>query len=398
MAEPLTPSDRWRMEMGFGVAPDTASRQRAVAAGVAPLTTEELFREERGWGPSGTIESRRAAQAAEVLRRGGEPSELPEEYGGRPQGTTRRSLRRQYEWDKMREQAIQNQNALEIMQLRRDEEARLQRDQDVEFARIKTLSDREDRIQEEASLMIDAMRGAIASDGTVIANPIRPEDPNAIERLNGLAKEFKYGVENKAAAGMFTQLYNDALKFREERMKDSEENERLASSLSIRTGKPFEEFGTYDEQGMFQPKMEGVIAAEQEVKAGEEAKAQEVAIATETRRAKAQANVAEKRSKETQIFGIDKELRREELTLEDVAANLGLQRDQTGRFNIGGLSDSQKKTFRAAENRVKLLEQDKAQLQGFMFDTEADAKAAIKDKRVPKGAIIFINGKKAINR
>jgi hypothetical protein len=311
---------------------------------------------------------------------------------------SRRKMRMEAEFQQYQANQIKMDSALQAMELAREAEARQQRDQIFQFEEAKTKSEREGRVQDEAGLMIDAMRGAVDNEGNVIANPIRPEDPNAIERLNGLAKEFKYGVENKAAAGMFTQLYNDALKFREERMKDSEENERLASSLSIQTGKPFEEFGTYDEQGMFQPKMQGMIAGEQEVKAGEEESAAQKEIAKETRVAEARETVAEKRSKERQIVDIEKDLRKEGLALEEVSASLGLQRDQSGRFNIGGLSDTQKKTFRAAENRVRLLEQDKAQLQGFLFDTEADAQAAIKAKTVPKGAIIFINGKKAINR
>jgi hypothetical protein len=268
------------------------------------------------------------------------------------------------------------------MDLALDAEARQQRDQDFRFLEEKTRSERENRVQDEAGLMIDAMRGAVAPDGTVIANAIRPEDPNAIERLNGLAKKFVYGVENKAASSMFTQLYEDAMKFREERTKESKENERAASSLSIQTGRPFEEFGTYDEQGMFQPKMQGMIAGEQEVKAGEEAKQEERVIRTEQRRAEAAAGVSEKKSKESAQREIQRNIRKATEDLRKMNASLA------GRES---LSDTQRANLTAAKDALIDLQIERAALDDMVFENANAYGAALREGRTfPTGTTIYI--------
>jgi hypothetical protein len=295
---------------------------------------------------------------------------------------SRRKMRMEAEFQQYQANQIKMQSALQAMELAREAETRQQRDQIFQFEEAKTRAEREGRVQDEAGLMIDAMRGAVDNDGNVIANPIRPEDPNAIERLNGLAKEFKYGVENKAAAGMFTQLYNDALKFREERMKDSEENERLASSLSIRTGKPFEEFGTYDEQGMFQPKMQGMIAGEQEVKAGEEAKQEERVIRTEQRREEAAAGVSEKKSKEYAQREIQGNIRKATEDLRKMNASLA------GRES---LSDTQRANLTAAKDALIDLQIERAALDDMVFENANAYGAALREGRTfPTGTTIYI--------
>jgi hypothetical protein len=274
------------------------------------------------------------------------------------------------------------QRKIQAMDLALDAEARQQRDQDFRFLEEKTRSERENRVQDEAGLMIDAMRGAVAPDGTVIANAIRPEDPNAIERLNGLAKKFVYGVENKAASSMFTQLYEDAMKFREERTKESKENERAASSLSIQTGRPFEEFGTYDEQGMFQPKMQGMIAGEQEVKAGEEAKQEERVIRTEQRRAEAAAGVSEKKSKESAQREIQRNIRKATEDLRKMNASLA------GRES---LSDTQRANLTAAKDALIDLQIERAALDDMVFENANAYGAALREGRTfPTGTTIYI--------
>lgn len=295
---------------------------------------------------------------------------------------SRRKMRMEAEFQQYQAKELEMQRTIAAMNLARDAEARLQRDQDFRFAEAQTQAEREGRVQDEAGLMIDAMRGAVDNEGNVIANPIRPEDPDAIPKLNNLAKVFKYGVENKAAAGMFTQLYNDALKFREERMKESEENERLASSLSIRTGKPFEEFGTYDEQGMFQPRMEGVIAAEQEVKAGEEAKQEERVIRTEERRAEAAAGVSEKKAKESQQREIQRNIRKATEDLRKVNDSLA------GRKS---LSDTQRASLTSARDALIDLQIERAALDDLVFESaDAYGRALSEGRKFPTGTTIYI--------
>lgn len=286
---------------------------------------------------------------------------------------SRRKMRMEAEFQQYQANQIKMDSALQAMELAREAEARQQRDQIFQFEEAKTKSEREGRVQDEAGLMIDAMRGAVDNEGNVIANPIRPEDPNAIERLNGLAKEFKYGVENKAAAGMFTQLYNDALKFREERMKDSEENERLASSLSIQTGKPFEQLGTYDEQGMFQPKMEGLIAAEQQIKTTEETKTAKQKTLSETEKE----TKDQSRSILEEINKIDSEIRKADF-------NAGREKNKTKRDEFAANAD-----FYRGERNVLVERFNKLTPQSF--DSVEAAQAA----KLPKGTIVVIGGHRA---
>jgi len=218
----------------------------------------------------------------------GRREQAPVEYGGlgdRPVGTSRRAIRMQAEWDKQQADMLERQRIAQQMDLQQRAESRLQRAQDLEMEKYRLGEERESRVVDEAGMIVDAIRGEIGPDGKVIAKPIRPEDDDAIERLEGLGR-FKFGMENKSAQEMWSNLYNDALKFREDRINQSKQQELAAIDLSVRTGKPFKELGTYNEQGIFQPKLQGMIAGAEQLKAAEEKTAEEKAIATETRRAK----------------------------------------------------------------------------------------------------------------
>ena len=319
------------------------------------------------------------------------------EGGGTAYPKSRRKMRMEAEFQQYQLGELERQKALQELEMdRRRFDLQFQAEQRMQEKQRLDL-DRESKVQDQARMVMESIRGTTLPDGQR-TRPINIEDDDAVERLQSVIYSNPFGMENQATKEAVTMMLNDALSMRERKLQTSQEQELAAATLSAQTGKPMKEFGEYTAEGIFRPNLNAIVKANEELKQKEEAAAEEKEVAKETRRAEARETVAEKKSKETQIIGIDKDLRREGLALEEVAANLGLQRDQSGRFNIGGLSDSQKKTFRAAENRVRLLEQDKAQLQGFMFDTEADAQAAIEAKRVPKGAIIFINGKKAINR
>lgn len=340
-------------------------------------------RRQWGWGPSDlAAQEERAAYETYVkmpLVESGEISaeDLPEEYGGRPRGTSRRAMRMQFEYDKMKQEQLQNQRLMQEMELARDREARFQRDQDFQFAEAETRAEREGKIQDEAGLMIDAMRGAVDASGNVIANPIRPEDPNAIERLTNLAKEFKLGIENKAAASMFNMLLTDAMKFREERMKESDQNELAAVNLSVRTGRPFEELGTYDELGMFQPNPQGIISASEEVKMAEEAKQEERAIAREGRGEEARVRAREESDKRTRRRQIDDDI----LTEEQILIDYQNQKQSPSR-------DAEIKKSRA---KLLNLSIKRAAVDDLVFkDQDAYKKALEEGRKIPSGTTIYI--------
>jgi hypothetical protein len=259
MAEPLSAFDMARVRWGWGTSSDPAERQRFSEAGLSPLTSEERMRMERGWGasPLASKESREAMVAEEV-RRGDRPAyQLPESYGGRPEGATRRAIRMQEAWDA--EQAVEIERQKFVRDAARfdielSREQRLRDQEDRELITRKTLNDRENKIQEEARFIQDSIIGGqqigVDENGNPkFSEPINVRDPNAVERLQRLAKN-RLGMENKAAYDMWKTLYDDALKYREEAEADMAESadknlsfivkqQEEASSLGVDTSKFF---------------------------------------------------------------------------------------------------------------------------------------------------------------
>jgi hypothetical protein len=222
MAEPLSAFDKARTRWGWGTSSDPAERQRFAEAGLSPLTSEERMRMERGWGasPLASKESREAMVAEEV-RRGDRPEwQLPETYGGRPTGTTRRAIRQQLAWDAQQAAILAQQEERRQAEMEQRRfglqvmgEQRLQREQDLRLKEFEMSENRNNRIQSEASAIVDGIRGARLPDGSVI-NPIRPEDDNALERLENLAR-LNFGMKDETAQKMWNTLYNDALEYRQ---------------------------------------------------------------------------------------------------------------------------------------------------------------------------------------
>lgn len=386
MAEPLTSSDIWRIEAGWGTSPMASpeERKRFAAAGEIPLPSESVARlaEGRGISPMASTAEKEAWKMGEYMT--GRREQAPVEYGGigdRPTGTSRRSIRMQAEYDEAQKQALEQQRIMQQMDLQQRAESRLQRSQDLEMEKYRLGEERESRVIDEAGMIVDAIRGEIGPDGKVVANPIRPEDDNAIERLEGLGR-FKFGMENKSAQEMWSNIYNDALKFREDKINQSKQQELAAINLSVRTGKPFEEFGTYNEQGMFQPKLQGMIAGVEEVKASEATQEEEKVVRTEERRAEAQAGVAERKSKESQQREIQRNIRKATEDLRKVNASLA------GRKS---LSESQRANLTVAKDALVDLQIERAALDDLAFESAEAYGAALREGRTfPTGTTIYI--------
>jgi hypothetical protein len=293
---------------------------------------------------------------------------------------SRRKMRMEADFRKFQQEELQNQRLMQQMELSERAESRLQKEQDIALEKMRMDEDREERVQNEAGAMISSIRGAIAPDGTTISNPIRPDDPDAIERLDNLARDFKFGIENKLASSMFDKLYSDALRFREDRINQSKANELAAANLSVRTGQPFDELGTYDEQGLFQPKIQGIVAGEEDIKAKEAAKEEEKALRRERRGEEARAEVRAEgdiTSEEKRIRG---DVRRAKEEFRKLNASLA------GRKS---LSAKEQASLRASKDTILDLEIEKADLRGLVFDTEQEAEAA----NPPSGSIIYIGRK-----
>lgn len=221
MANGLTDSDLNRQRLGFGVAPDTASRRRAVKAGISPLTTSEQIRRGWGWGPS-TPEEQKAFQAAEVIERGGPLEQMPVEYGGRPTGTSRREMRMREEYDRAQQEYLRNQLIAQQMEesAARMEEVGLEREaQEMEKAR-------QAKIRDEAKFIFDSIRGGVQTGTDEAGNPtfsepINPSNERDFERITNLMGS-QYGMENAAARQAVMRLYEDALRAQESRAAQAE--------------------------------------------------------------------------------------------------------------------------------------------------------------------------------
>jgi len=221
MANGLTDSDLNRQRLGFGVAPDTASRRRAVEAGIAPLTTGERVRRGWGWGPS-TPEEQRAFQAAEVIERGGPLEQMPVEYGGRPTGTSRRALRMQAEYDAAQQDYLRNQ----LIAQQIEESAARMEDAMLEGEAQELEKARQDKIRDEAKFIFESIRGGVRtgtdeSGNPKFSEPINPSKESDFERITNLMGS-QYGMENTAARQAVMRLYEDALRAQESRRAQSE--------------------------------------------------------------------------------------------------------------------------------------------------------------------------------
>lgn len=164
------------------------------------------------------------------------PAALPESYGGRPKGTSRRAMRMQYEWDKMQQEAIQNQQMIEDMDIKRglydlrlDQEDRAIRDEKIAFEAAQLTEARAAKVQKDAEFIFDSIKGGVPrSDGTV-TGPLNPYEEGSLQIITNLMDSD--GMEDPRAREAVMTLYKDALRAEEKRMADQESK---ASSSATR--------------------------------------------------------------------------------------------------------------------------------------------------------------------
>jgi hypothetical protein len=193
------------------------------------------------------------------------PAELPEQYGGRPQGTTRRAIRMQQAWDAGYDAEMERQKQMRDMEMEQkrfnlqlDQEKRMQGQYQLELDAALKRSARENRIQEEAKAIQDAIIGGKylgeVEGVPQFSQPIRPDDDDAIDRLREISRN-RLGMENPAALQMWKDLYNDAQKYQEAKAESAietrdknfsyiVEQQKEASSLGVDVSPYF----TQDEQ------------------------------------------------------------------------------------------------------------------------------------------------------
>jgi hypothetical protein len=208
----------------------------------------------------------RAAYTAQEVRAGNAPEyELPEDYGGMPQGTTRRAIRAREAWGQQQayiaglaEQQAKMEMEQKRFNLQLDQEKRMQGQYQLELDAALKRSARENRIQDEARAIQDSIIGGKYlgdQDGVPqFSQPIRPDDDDAVDRLREIARN-RLGMENPAALAMWKDLYEDAQKYQEAKAESAIETrdknlsfivdqQKEASSLGVDVSPYF----TQDEQ------------------------------------------------------------------------------------------------------------------------------------------------------
>ena len=132
------------------------------------------------------------AYKAQEVERGNLPSsELPEAFGGRPTGSTRRSFRMQAEWDKQQKAAIEQQATLQAMDIQQKQFEMGQRDQEMQENDFYY-----NRGIKEAEQKMDA---AELSQATTIVNAVTvldPSSPDYLDRVSVILANNPLGADN----------------------------------------------------------------------------------------------------------------------------------------------------------------------------------------------------------
>jgi hypothetical protein len=267
--------------------------------------------------------------------------------------------------------------------------AREERQKRIEEASLDVAYAKEMRDLEIEKQSDRAMKSII---GTTLPNgqrtrPINVNEDDAVERIQSVVASNPYGMESQIVKETVSMMLNDALKVRDRNIQQSQQQELEAAKISALTKIPFEKFGAYDERGIFKPNLSAIADAGEALKAEEASKAEERAIATETRKAEAQTNVAEEKNTTSQEREIQKEIRRATEDLRKLNASLA------GRKS---LSATQQSSLQAAKDNLIDKQIEKAALRGFAFDNQEDFKKAKDAGKIPSGVRAFI-GRTAID-
>lgn len=228
MADPLTSSDVWRLERGWGASPMASpeERKRLYSAGELPMSSGDIVRmaEGRGISPMAGQAEKEAWVAGEVQAGRRPETDLPMAYGGigeRPEATTRRGLRMQQEWDKRYEMMVDQQEAARqadmdekryAIDLAREERQRRAGDATINAAYAKEMRDLE--IEKQSDRAMKSILGTTLPDGQR-TRPINVNDDDAVERIQSVVALNPYGMESQIVKETVSMMLNDALDIRQ---------------------------------------------------------------------------------------------------------------------------------------------------------------------------------------
>lgn len=287
---------------------------------------------------------------------------------------SRRKMRMEAEYQQYQLQELDRLKTLQQMEmaekqygLQLEQEQRLREKQQLDL-------DRQTEVQNQARMAMEAIRGTTLPDGQR-TRPININDDDAVERLQSVIYSNPLGMESQATKESVTGMLDDALKVRDRNMQESQQQEKLAATLSASSGKPMEEFGEYTPEGIFKPNLNAIVAEQEAIKEKEAKKAEERTVATEKRRAETAADVAESRNIISQEREIDKAIRAENQRLID--------------FRGQKESKTRDKEILGSQNKILDLRIERAALRGLVFESEEEAEKA----NPPSGSTIYIGRK-----
>lgn len=367
MAEPLTSSDIWRIERGWGTSglASPEERKRFYEAGELPISGLDARKlaEGRGISPMASKAEKEAWLASEVMlgKRGAE--DLPEFYGGmgeRPSAAKtgfystgeetaygRRRRRMQEDFDarmklQMEQEALVRESEIENRRLLNSEEnLLLQQRQEARLQAAEIKSQEEARkISDDADRAMAELLGGVDLYGNPITG-LDSDDPNYMQRRNEIVKRYPRASNDdafKSAIATTDKAYFDKINFNQQLQAQEESAGRII----------------------------------------------ERQVAAETRAAEKQAGIRKEereQAKEDVLISQEREIDKQIRAQRQILA--GLQGQKPTR--------TLEKSATEASNKLLDLRIERADLRGLYFeDQEAYKRAIAAGKKPPAGTTIYI--------
>lgn len=370
MAEPLTSSDMWRIERGWGTSglASPEERKRFYEAGELPISGLDARRlaEGRGISPMASRAEKEAWVASEVMlgKRGSE--DLPEFYGGmgeRPSAAKtgfystgeetaygRRRRRMQEDFDarmklQTEQENLARQTEIENRRLLNSEEnLLLQQRQEARLQAAETKAKEEAfKISDDADRAMAELLGGVDLYGNQIKG-LDPDDPNYMKDRNDLIRRYSKAIKDEAF-----------------------------KSAIANTDKSYFDKINFDQQLQAQEESAGRIVERQ--------------VAAETRAAEKQAGIRKEereQAKEDVLVSQEREIDKQIRAQRQILA--GLQGQKPTR--------TLEKSATQASNKLLDLRIERAALRGLAFEDQESYKQAVDaGKKPPAGTTIYIGRK-----
>jgi hypothetical protein len=126
--------------------------------------------------------------------------DLPEEWGGRPKGSSRRAIRMQAEYDKRRENVIQERSALQAMDIQR-KQMEINNAQETRAAAVFQSGLDEARAQAKVDSETETQRARFDSGFA----ELDPRAPDFLDQLGALRKESPLAIVIPEVKGLVDQ-------------------------------------------------------------------------------------------------------------------------------------------------------------------------------------------------